>query len=243
MYVSRSRVPARFVSQRFLQPTGMSGLGAASMTPQQVYNLVRSVGFPPAQARLMVAIAKNESNYNPGMRCNNCLGVAEDSIGLFQINMGGALGVARLAQFGISDKSALYDPLTNARAAASIWAGNDANLNAAWSINRDTGIPPSYSITYRQKMENALASIPSGESLEAGYSGGSVGGSDLGVSCAQVLRQCPDGSTVGYDTSQPGCVYLPCPAASSPVTSFDDSWIYAAAAGAGLAVVFSLLVD
>ncbi|WP_230687798.1 hypothetical protein, partial [Streptococcus pneumoniae] len=31
------------------------------------------------------------------------------------------------------------------------------------------------------------------------------------VGCAQVAKQCPDGSVVGYDPSKPGCVYRPCP--------------------------------
>jgi hypothetical protein len=32
-----------------------------------------------------------------------------------------------------------------------------------------------------------------------------------GTSCPAALKTCPDGSTVGYDTSKSGCVYLPCP--------------------------------
>lgn len=179
--VNSARVPARRPRSERL---GLAGLGALS--PQEVYNLVREVGFPPRQARLMVAVAKNESNFNPGMRCNNCLGVSEDSIGLFQINMGGSLGASRRAQFGISDNSALYDPVQNARAAAIIWGGDDQNLNRAWSIERDQAIPPSFSITYRQKMQNALASIPGGETMEMAYSGASVesNGDSAGSSAA-----------------------------------------------------------
>lgn len=36
-------------------------------------------------------------------------------------------------------------------------------------------------------------------------------GSNEQSGCPAVLKTCPDGSTVNYDKSKPGCVYLPCP--------------------------------
>ncbi len=112
--------------------TGLTGLGS-TLSASQIYQVARQAGFPAETAVKMTAIALKESAGNT--QAYNGVG-PDDSYGLWQINMKGNLGTFRLSQFGLSDKSDLYDPLTNAKAAYAIWAGNDANLNAAWAINR-----------------------------------------------------------------------------------------------------------
>lgn len=99
------------------------------MTQQQVYDLAREVGFPPASARMVVAIATHESSRNPG--AHNPV-PPDDSYGLMQINMIGALGPERRAAWGLSSNSELFDPLTNMRAAYSLWNGSDSNFRH-WS--------------------------------------------------------------------------------------------------------------
>src|SRR5436309_1930739 len=100
-----------------------------NLTPEQIYSVARQAGFPPATATQMTAIAIKESGGNT--TAFNGTG-PDQSYGLWQINMIGNLGPARLQQFGIASNDALFDPLTNAQAAYKIWAGNDANLNTAW---------------------------------------------------------------------------------------------------------------
>lgn len=102
------------------------------MSPSDIYQLALGAGFPPDTAVSMTAIALRESGGNPTAYNGS---PPDDSYGLWQINMYGNLGPARMSQFGLSDKTQLFDPYTNAAAAYNIWAGNDNNLNIAWAIN------------------------------------------------------------------------------------------------------------
>lgn len=113
----------------------IAGLGSA-LSPSDLYQLALSTGFPSDTAVKMVAIALKESGGNPGAYNGT---PPDDSYGLWQINMYGNLGPARMAQFGLTDKAQLFDPTTNAMAAYQIWSGNDNNLNVAWAIN-DGGV-------------------------------------------------------------------------------------------------------
>jgi hypothetical protein len=113
---------------------GMRGLGATSgvLGPADLYQLALGAGFPSDTAVKMAAIALKESGGNPAAYNGT---PPDDSYGLWQINMYGNLGPARMAQFGLTSKSQLFDPATNAAAAFRIWGGNDNNLNVAWAIN------------------------------------------------------------------------------------------------------------
>lgn len=116
----------------------LSGLGQACTTlaPDQIYQYATGAGFPCDVAAQMVAIAMKES---AGQTCAHNAVPPDDSYGLWQINMLGKLKAPRLAQFGISDPSQLFDPATNAAAAYSLWGGSPNNLNIAWAIN-DGGV-------------------------------------------------------------------------------------------------------
>lgn len=104
---------------------------AAVLGPADLYRLALSAGFPPVTALRMAAIALRESAGQP--RAYNGL-PPDDSYGLWQINMYGALGPLRLAQFGLVNKTQLFDARTNAAAAFLIWGGDDRNLSIAWAI-------------------------------------------------------------------------------------------------------------
>jgi hypothetical protein len=105
------------------------------LSPSDIYQLALGAGFPSDTAVKMTAIALKESAGNP--RAFN--GVAPDeSYGLWQINMLGSLGDRRMQLFGLSDKSQLFDPVTNARAAYLTWGGDDRNLDIAWSIDSNS---------------------------------------------------------------------------------------------------------
>lgn len=103
-----------------------------TLTPDEMYSYAVGAGFPCDTAAKLVAIAMKES---AGQTCAHNSVPPDDSYGLWQINMYKNLLTPRLAQFGISSPSALFDPAVNAAAAYALWAGNDNNLNVAWAIN------------------------------------------------------------------------------------------------------------
>lgn len=129
---------------------GRRGLGAASLSPVQIYQVAVSAGFPADTAVKMVAIALKESGGNP--TAHNPI-PPDDSYGLWQINLYGKLRAPRMAQFALSAPEDLYDPATNARAALLIWGWNDANLNVGWAIN-DGGINQA---RYQANLPTAIA--------------------------------------------------------------------------------------
>jgi hypothetical protein len=79
---------------------------------------------------LAVAIALGESGGNT--TAHNAV-PPDNSYGLWQINMLGALGPERRRQFGISSNEALYDPATNARAAFKVFT-DAGNSFRPWSV-------------------------------------------------------------------------------------------------------------
>jgi len=135
----------------------------ARLTTLQLYDLARGAGFPRDTAVKMVAIALRESAGDP--RAHN--GVPpDDSYGLWQINMLGKLGPARLKLFGISTAADLFDPATNARAAYILWGGNDNNLNVAWAINKNGVVP--WKDRYEANLPAAMAAMQQREGTGAG---------------------------------------------------------------------------
>lgn len=140
---------------------GVGGLGGV-LSPSQIYQVALDAGFPADSAVKMVAIALKESGGNSSA----FNGVAPDlSYGLWQINMidkpGYLLGAERRAQLGISSNEALFDPLTNARAAYMIWGGNDASLARNWYIN-DGGVNQSRYLANLPKAQAAAAAVDAG---------------------------------------------------------------------------------
>lgn len=127
-----------------------AGLGAACvpLTLEQIYRLARQAGFPPDVATTMTAVAMRESRgcpdaYNPGVPVGK-----EDSYGLWQINIKGNPGI--LKALGLTSPQQLFDPATNAAAAARLWNGDNRNLDIAWYVNR-----PGYKEDYERFMPAA----------------------------------------------------------------------------------------
>jgi hypothetical protein len=147
---------------------------------QTVYGYARFAGFDPETARQMVAIAQRESSLNPNCMATSVLGSSEASYGLWQINMQGALGAARMIQFGLTSASQLLDPVTNAKAAYSLSSGG-TDLTP-WHIQSDTSVIP-----YRTRYLAFLNALPDSATLEAGYTGtpvdvsGSAGSAPTGT--------------------------------------------------------------
>jgi cell wall-associated NlpC family hydrolase len=78
--------------------------------------LLEEAGFHGHGLDMAVAIATAESGGHP-MSHNTNAGTGDNSYGLFQINMLGSLGPARLAEYHLSSNNELFDPLTNAKVA------------------------------------------------------------------------------------------------------------------------------
>lgn len=139
------------------------GLGATCsapvLSPIDLYNVAVNAGFDSDTAVTMAAVAMRESGgcptaHNPGP--------GEDSYGLWQINVQGNPGI--LSALGLSDPTQLYNPDTNAEAAFYLYAGNPANLDTAWYINR-----PGYKEAYQQYLPIVEASIGQGSSTGSDY--------------------------------------------------------------------------
>jgi hypothetical protein len=156
--------------------------GDNDVTAAEIYSVARQAGFSPDAAVKMTAIALRESSgnptlVNPGVR-NPVTGVMsnETSYGLWQINMKGDLGQARLAQLGLSSKDQLYDPLTNARAAYLISSGGSQSaLSANWYVDW-YGSPFRYAENYNYYLPTAQAAAEQveGGAVQAGAEPGDV---------------------------------------------------------------------
>jgi peptidoglycan hydrolase-like protein with peptidoglycan-binding domain len=92
------------------------------LAPVEVALLARRAGFSGNDLTIAVAISfaedpshDEQARYHPGA------GSLEDSRGLWQINVGGALWEDRKVRYGLSTPDALYDGATNARVAHQIY--------------------------------------------------------------------------------------------------------------------------
>jgi hypothetical protein len=94
------------------------------LEPLRLKHLLSSVGFEGDQLKQAWAVVMKESTGRP-MAHNQNSKTGDNSYGLFQINMIGSLGPARLKQFGLSNNEELFDPLTNARIAYIISEGGN----------------------------------------------------------------------------------------------------------------------
>jgi hypothetical protein len=85
------------------------------MTQSQIFTLAKSAGLSDSRAKVAAAIAMAESSGDPNNH-NTDASTGDDSYGLWQINMLGALGPERRKKYGLSDNSQLYNPEINAKA-------------------------------------------------------------------------------------------------------------------------------
>lgn len=99
-----------------------------ALSQNEIFNLAKSAGLNESRARVAASVAMAESGGNPNAHNSK---PPDDSYGLWQINMIGAMGPSRRKTFGISANSDLYNPGVNAKAMAKI-SGNGGNFSA-WS--------------------------------------------------------------------------------------------------------------
>jgi len=87
------------------------------LTMEQLVGLAKGAGFSENEAVIMAAIAKAESGGNSNAKNFK---PPDKSYGLWQINMIGRLGPARMKEYGLQSEDQLFDPVTNAKAAYAI---------------------------------------------------------------------------------------------------------------------------
>jgi len=100
----------------------------SQLNPQQIATLLRQQGLPEDKISTMTAIAMAESGGRA--KAFNPTGL-DKSYGLFQVNMYGGLGPARMKQFGLQREEQLFDPETNVKAAKQILGSQGLG---AWSV-------------------------------------------------------------------------------------------------------------
>ena len=83
------------------------------LTDKELVLLLQTVGFEGTGLKKAWSIAKRESNGRP-LAYNGNRNTGDSSYGLFQINMIGNLGPARLEKFDLKSNKELFDPVTNA---------------------------------------------------------------------------------------------------------------------------------
>lgn len=104
----------------------------ATLSEGQVGDLLRAAGFSEDKIPLFINIARRESGFRSDAHNPNAA-TGDNSYGLFQINMIGDLGPARLREFadlGVRSYEDLKDPWKNAQAAKRVF---DSSGPGAWT--------------------------------------------------------------------------------------------------------------
>lgn len=100
----------------------------SSLNAQQIASLLQKQGIAKDKIPTMTAIALAESGGRP--QAFNPTGL-DKSYGLFQVNMYGRLGPARMKEFGLKSEKDLFNPQTNVQAAKQILGSQGLG---AWSV-------------------------------------------------------------------------------------------------------------
>lgn len=122
----------------------------ANLSREQIAFLAKGVGWKGSDVNIAVAVALAESGGNP--RAHNAT-PPDNSYGLWQINMLGAMGPDRRKKFGLQSNEDLFQPAVNARAAYGIWKGSGWK---AWTTYTRG--------TYKQYMAGDLSAPETGGS-------------------------------------------------------------------------------
>lgn len=100
------------------------------LSPKDLKAILYEVGFRDTNLKEAWAVAMKESTGRPRSHNDNP-STGDNSYGLFQINMIGSLGPARLEQYGLDNYKDLFDPLINASIAFQM---SDGGKNwSAWN--------------------------------------------------------------------------------------------------------------
>lgn len=124
----------------------------SKLSAGEIAYYAQQAGFSTAESVAAVGIALAESGGDTQAHNSK---PPDDSYGLWQINMLGALGPERRKKYGLSSNDALYDPATNARVAYGIYKDAGAKFTP-WSTYTNR----SYLAGTRGRTAAAAASSP-----------------------------------------------------------------------------------
>jgi len=100
------------------------------LSPEDLKSILYEAGFRGSKLKEAWAVAMKESTGRPRSHNDNP-NTGDNSHGLFQINMIGSLGPARLKQYGLKANKELFDPVVNAKIAFQM---SDGGKNwSAWN--------------------------------------------------------------------------------------------------------------
>ena len=104
------RVEAEVITtQPWLKPE----IANQQLNNSELISVLRSVGFQGSSLKMAWAIVMKESTGRPFAHNQNSR-TGDNSYGLFQINMIGAMGPERLRKYGLKTNEDLFEPITNA---------------------------------------------------------------------------------------------------------------------------------
>ena len=128
-------------------------------------SILRQAGFSGNGLKMAYAIAMAESGGSAKAHNGNA-NTGDNSYGLFQINMLGAMGPERRRQYGLSSNDDLYDPLVNAKVAYKMSKGGTSW--GPWSTYGSGAYKQYYGGTFNPDTGGA----PGGVAGSSGSSGG-----------------------------------------------------------------------
>lgn len=106
-----------------------AGGDKSPLDDQKLRGILSGAGFKGQALEDAMKVVRWESGGVPSRHSHPSL-TKDDSHGLFQINMLGALGPERRKKYGLKSDDDLYDPETNARVAYTIYKGSNGFANA-----------------------------------------------------------------------------------------------------------------
>jgi hypothetical protein len=130
-----------------------------TLSVSEIKDYATKAGFSGADLDIAVAVAFAESGGNPTAHNSK---PPDDSYGLWQINMLGAMGPARRKQFGITSNDQLYDPAINAKAAHSVFQSQGWNGWSTYKSGKYKNYMPAIGIDGEKvtQEDNGLSGIP-----------------------------------------------------------------------------------
>lgn len=175
-------------------PLAISAVGfskGSRLSGADVARAAYAAGFRGDALIRFVGIAMRESGGNSG--ATNMTG-PDNSYGLWQINMKGALGPARLKQYGLKSNEDLYDPNINARVAFQM-SGGGSNMSP-WTIKGN----PLARVDMTAAAQYVKDAGKTGDPMPLG--GGSGRGGNLSISSAPQITVAPTINFHGIPQSQ-----------------------------------------
>jgi len=161
--------------------------------------LARQAGFDSNISPIMAAIAMGESGGDP-YAYNPDASTGDKSYGLMQINMLGDMGPARRAAFNLQSNEDLFDPVTNFKAAKSIYDSQGLGAWGAYTNKSYEKFLPGNFTPLKGSTQSSSLQMPGDSSGEIRMAGSKRKGEGiLGVA----LNNVADAMSMGEQPAQP----------------------------------------